>query len=86
MMTVDQITKTLKCSRQTALTILNKAGLNPIKAPFSHGTKHFYEITPERLLEIREQQQRDPEKIALQQAEALTQIESTFLHRARAAE
>jgi hypothetical protein len=81
MMTVDQITKTLKCSRQTALTILEKAGLHPIKVPFSHGIKHFYETTPERLLKIREKQHKDPEKIALQQAVALTQIESVFLRR-----
>lgn len=81
MMTIDQITKTIKCSRQTALTMLNKAGLHPVKVPFSHGKKHFYEITPERLLEIKANQQKDPVKIAMQQAAALSQIESVFLNK-----
>jgi len=83
MMTVSQITQTLKCSRQTALTMLEKAGLHPVKVPFSHGKKHFYDTTQEKLLEIKEQQQKDPEKIARQQAAALTHLESVFLHRAR---
>lgn len=77
-MTISEITKTLKCSRQTALTMLSKAGMNPVSVPFSHGKKYFYEVTPESLLEVRRAQQRDPVQIASQQAAALSAIESVF--------
>lgn len=81
MMTIDQIRKTLECSRQNAVKMLNKAGLNPVEVPFSHGKKHLYKVTPERLLEIKANQQKDPQKIAMQQADALSRIESVFLQR-----
>lgn len=81
MMTMDEITKQVRMCRQGAAKMLHKAGVKKLSVPFAHGRKHYYRITPERLLEIRAEQQKDPVKIALQQATALSQIESVFLNR-----
>lgn len=42
MMNMNQIVETLNCSRQTALTMLRKAGVEPVRAITRHGRKYFY--------------------------------------------
>lgn len=81
MMTMNQITDTLRCNRMTATNMLEKAGVQKVVMSFKHGKKHFWRVTTEQLIQIRANQQKDPQKIAMQQAAALSQIESVFLHR-----
>ncbi|MBV6447075.1 hypothetical protein [Nitrosomonas sp.] len=81
MMAMNQITDTLRCTRMTATNMLEKAGVQKVVVPFKHGKKHFWRVTHDRLLEIKANQQKDPQKIAVQQAAALSLIESVFLHR-----
>lgn len=83
MMNMNQIVETLNCGRQTALTMLRKAGVEPVRAITRNGRKHFYDITPERLLEIGAQLRKDQEQTTAMQSAALTALESVFNRVAR---
>ena len=78
MMTMYEIVETLKCNRQTALTLLRNAKIEPVRLTTRNGKKHAYKITPERLLEINANRKKSPEEIARHQASALTALESAF--------
>ncbi len=77
-MMITEIMKTIKCSQDTARKIINT-----YKIPCVVLTKNrkFYEVTPERLLEIRADFEKDPKKIAMQQAAALVALDAAFNRR-----
>lgn len=82
MMTMDEIIKQVRMSRWTAAKMLQKANVRKVSVPFAHGKKHYWDLTPERLLEIKEAHYRPgkyhPDKITMDQAAALTRLESCF--------
>lgn len=75
MMTIPEIMKTIKCGPNKARKIINTCN---IPCVVSSRNRKFYDVTPERLLEIRADFEKDPKKIALQQVAALTALESAF--------
>lgn len=82
MMTMDDITKQVRMCRQSAAKMLHKANVRKVSVPFAHGKKHYWHVTPAQLQEIKEAQysprKYHPDKITIEQGDALTRLEAAL--------
>lgn len=75
MMDIKKI-EVLGVSRKTAQRIVHDAGIKSEKRSFNHGKKLYYKVTPERLMELKKNQ--NPECVSMRQGESLNALELAF--------
>ena len=76
MMDIKQMVEVLGMSRNAVQRIAQDAGIKAEKRSFKHGKKLYYQVTPERLIELKKNQ--NPEYVSARQGASLNALELAF--------